>query len=547
MVSIIKDIKKYIKKYKVSFTLYCCFSFIFWIISTITPLILGKYIDNILKLKSIQVIYKFCIIMICIYALKIIINFINKMIRAELETKCVFDLRYDVINHVKKLPITYFKGYNSAYQNQQIADDCNAIMRFTLGNLIDVILNAVVFIFAIITLIKINVKVTIFFLFLVLIYTLVYIFFKKPLFNTKYKLKQNRNIFFGKVNEQLSKIKFIKINSFFESSGLEIKKNFQVVLEALIKSSKVLYLYQSIDATIFSIAEIMVLFVGGLELIKGNISVGNFTIINSYFIMLITCISGFLNFGEIYQDTIVSYTRITNLTDLSIEQNGDKMLDEIKIIEVKDLTFGYDDNKIINNLNLEFKKGFVYCIQGRNGAGKSTLINIIIGLFNNCYSGQVLYNGLEISKLNLYELRKNNISITEQEPTIFDDTIINNITYGTQYSEVEENKLKLKIGEISQKLNLTDFIENAPDGLNTIISSTILNTSGGEKQKLSLVRALIKNPNVLILDEPTSALDKEATKNLVELIKLQKNDRMTIIITHSKEFNDITDEVIYIG
>lgn len=534
MIKIIKGLK-YVLKYKKQFIFFILLTLIIWAIEFVYPMLSGKFIDLILypTIKK-EIIYKFLILMLILSLSKIVFNFLLNMIRAKLESNAVFDMRFDMIEYVKRLPLLYFKDFNSSYQNDQIAGDCNEIIRFFLDNIIGICIKISTFIIALIILFKINVTLSMFLVCLLPIHVLIYIFFKKPLFNSQYKLKEVRNKFFGVISNQLANIKYIKINATFEFFSQELRDRFKVVLENILTASRTIYFFKSCNMTITSISEIILFWIGGFQVLNGNMSIGQFTIINSYFIMLLNCENYFLNLGEQYQNTLASFKRLEQILIQSKENCGNEIIDCIESIDLKQLSFFYDKNQtIINKFNYKFEKGHIYSITGRNGVGKSTLINIIIGLYTDYYSGEVYYNDKNIKNINMYHLRKNNISVVEQEPNLLTGTLLENLINAK--IDVNNPKYKPKIESIKRYIDLFDldrFVNSLPNGLNTNISSEFITISGGEKQKLSIIRALIKNPDILIFDEPTSALDKSTTIMFTELLKEYSKNKIIFLITH---------------
>lgn len=267
-------------------------------------------------------------------------------------------------------------------------------------------------------------------------------------------------------------------------------------------------------------------------------TIGDFTIITAYFNMLLTCTSYFLNLGKEYQQAMVSYSRIREILNTPKEINGSLRINSIESIHLRNIKFSYEGKQIITNFNYTFKKGKIYCILGENGCGKSTLLDLMIGLNYN-YSGMIYYNNHNIKDIDMYYVRKKVIGITEQEPSLMNTTIDENIRYGT------EDISKHDINEWCKRFELEKFIKKLPNQLESYIVENSNNISGGEKQKLSLIRTLIKNTDVIIFDEPTSALDKRGVEIFKDIITDIKYNKIIIFITHNMELLDIADEKIY--
>tara|TARA_Y100000992_G_scaffold171825_1_gene115661 strand:- start:1262 stop:2146 length:885 start_codon:yes stop_codon:yes gene_type:complete len=235
-----------------------------------------------------------------------------------------------------------------------------------------------------------------------------------------------------------------------------------------------------------------------------------------------------LNIG-IHQG-LVAAKRVLPVVDLKNEIKDDQNLPNLNIsnckINFKNINFTYNktENTILSSINIEIKGGGMTALVGHSGAGKSTIMNLI-PRFYDCDSGDILIDDQSIYKTNINSLRKN-ISLVSQETTLFDDTITNNIAYAKL--DASESEIK----KASEDSFASDFIEKLPNKYNTIIGENGVRLSGGEKQRLSIARAMLKKSPIILLDEATSSLDAE-TENKIQnaLTQLTKN-KTTIVIAH---------------
>ncbi len=535
-------VSKYLKNYKLIllfFIILCCAA---WILSLSIPYITGKFIDILVNVRTKSGIVTFIKVLAAVFVLDILISSIKSIVDARLKNSVSFDLNYSVLEHIKRLPYSYFRGINTGYLTQRIHSDSFSTVFFVIENSIGIFIS-------ISTLLSVGLytfytsrAITLLILLSLPVYVLIYILHKGPLYKKEYEYKENQNKFFSKLNEQIYKIKLIKINSWFDVLGIELKKSFTPVLKSLLDYTKIMLLYSGSSKALNYIIKIIVFVACGFQVVEGRMTVGELTAISAYFGMLVDCINYFIGFGKGYQSTLVSYNRLKEILYIELEPNGSILPESINEIEVNNLCFSHnkDGKSIFNNFNYKFKKGNIYCISGRNGIGKSTLIDLITGLIHD-YKGCILYNSTNIKELDLYSLRKKLIGITEQEPSLFNDTVANNLTYGLE--AYKEHKLT---GYLN-KLNMSDMISNLPEGLNSIIEEKANNMSGGEKQKLSIIRTLLKDSDVYIFDEPVSAMDQDSIKSLKSVFKGLKQDKIIVIISHQDSFLDISDETIEIS
>jgi subfamily B ATP-binding cassette protein MsbA len=205
-------------------------------------------------------------------------------------------------------------------------------------------------------------------------------------------------------------------------------------------------------------------------------------------------------------------------------------------IEFKNVSFAYNNKLVLKNINLNIHKGKTIALVGSSGAGKSTLSDLI-PRFHDVTTGEILIDGVNIKEFNLTHLRSL-ISIVTQEPILFNDTIYNNIILGNPSATEQQ------VTEAAKIANAYNYIIQKPNGFNTNIGDRGNKLSGGEKQRLTIARALVKNPPILILDEATSSLDTESEKLVQEAINNVMQNRTSIIIAHRLSTIKHADEII---
>ena len=221
--------------------------------------------------------------------------------------------------------------------------------------------------------------------------------------------------------------------------------------------------------------------------------------------------------------------RVYEVIDLKrkIDENinaKDLVIDKAKI-EYKDVSFAYDSEKeVLKSINLKMEGGDIVALVGHSGAGKTTIMNLI-PKFYNASSGDILIDNQSIYKVSLFSLRKN-ISLVSQDITLFDDTILSNIAYADSKASKE------KILEACKFSAAHDFVEQLPEKYDTPIGENGVRLSGGEKQRISIARAILKNAPIILLDEATSSLDADTEHKIQEAIMYLTKNKTTIIIAH---------------
>ena len=276
--------------------------------------------------------------------------------------------------------------------------------------------------------------------------------------------------------------------------------------------------------------------IAGLIYYSGKLIISNELAINNFFSFLAAMMLAYqpvrslatLNIS--INSSLSAAKRVLPIIDHKneiFEKSDDK---DLKIIEgtvdFKNVSFKYDTKKdsALNLINLKIKGGKMTSLVGYSGAGKSTILNLI-PRFYDCNSGDILIDGQSIYKSKLSSLRKN-ISLVSQDVTLFDDTIINNISYADLNASEDEVK---KVAKLSFA---DDFIQRLPDKYNTLIGENGLRLSGGEKQRISIARAMLKKSKIILLDEATSSLDAETENKIQKALSILIKDRTAVIIAH---------------
>ena len=375
-----------------------------------------------------------------------------------------------------------------------------------------------------------------------LIYTLIIIIQStlEPYINSFYENSEDmvdkRELRDNYINDILSNIRLIK------SFGTEKKELKRVNnIQSKLKEKSLIYkIIREFYDSLFTIDEVITLFICGYKTITGKMDYGELIIFQKYsgeFSLGISTLKGTLKSINQGIDEWIKFLKYYDIEQKIISKKNiiptekDKKNDGLGI-KFKNVSFSYptkNDTKIINEFNMDIKPGKTIAIVGSSGSGKTTLMNLILR-FYDVDSGEILINGINIKDINLSWLR-NNIGIVSQEPILTSGTIRENILYGV------DNYTEKKFIEICKLSNVYSFATNEkifPKKFDTIVGERGIKVSGGQKQRIAIARALMKDAKILIFDEATSALDSENEANVQEAINniINKKNITSIIIAH---------------
>ena len=324
--------------------------------------------------------------------------------------------------------------------------------------------------------------------------------------------------------------KLIKI---FQKENFETNKasgHLEQLKDKSKKISTVLVRMSPIMEVLTGIMIAILIFYSGKLIMKNEIQVNNFFSFLAAMMLAYQPVRSLSTLNMVINQGYSAASRILPIIDtvnsIRDKENSKKIEINEGRIQFKDIYFKYNSNEenVLNNINLEFKGGKMTALVGHSGSGKSTILNLI-PRFYQPKNGDITIDGQSIYETTLESLRKN-ISLVSQETTLFDDTIKNNIKYANENVSDEE------IYEAAKLSNSYDFIENLPNKFETIIGENGVRLSGGEKQRISIARAMIKKSEIILLDEATSSLDYETERKIQEALKLLVKNKTTIVIAH---------------
>lgn len=542
MIAIFRLCKKYLIERKWLLAAHIALCLLVSLSEVILPYLSGSFIDALCAANNNEFIWKYAVTFFVVGVIGGFAGYLSKRLYYIIQVRSSARLNMDAVYRVQNVTSQYVRSKDTAFLNQQINNDACDVIIFCINTLHEVPSNGLTLLLSIAVILQAQPRLGFVMILLNVLYYFIYLLLRKPLYQRSYQTSESQLRFFAKLDEQLSNVRFLQVHGisrrFVNRLGIHVENLLRKVLE----EQNVSYCFTGSNALIKIAANIFVFFMGGTAVIENRLSIGSFTILMSYFTMSMAATNYFFNFGKTVQESMVACDRLQKIFNLKEQTTGPVFLEELNEITCEDVHFGYIGEEIFNGLNLHFQKGKKYALVGENGAGKSTLIQLLLGIYVDEYQGKIAYNGIPIEKLDMPRIRDQLIGVSEQEPNLLPETILFNLTLDDN-SGFPQKDFEILCG----MLDLNGLISNLPSGLDTLIAEGTCNLSGGEKQKLSILRALLKKPKLLILDEPTSALDRQSRWNLCEFLRCNSADKIVIISTHDAELLKICDEVITIA
>ena len=324
--------------------------------------------------------------------------------------------------------------------------------------------------------------------------------------------------------------KLIKI---FQKEKYEKERADQYLSQLKDKNQKIQTVFVRMSPIMETLTGIMIailIFYSGILISRGELDINNFFSFLAAMMLAYQPVRSLSTLHMVLNQGVSAASRILPIIDQEnqIKDSPDAKSLEVKSSEIKfnNLNFSYEleEGKTLESINLEFKGGKMTSLVGHSGSRKSTIMNLI-PRFYDCQSGDITIDGQSVYGITIKSLR-NEISMVSQETTLFDDTIKNNIKYAKQDATDEE------VFEVAKLSFCEEFIKNLPNKYETLIGENGVRLSGGEKQRLSIARAMMKKSSIILLDEATSSLDTETESKIQEALKTLTKDKTTIVIAH---------------
>lgn len=499
--------------------------------SLATPYFLKIIIDEIFPHKTYYDLIKILTILVLIYILRISISIISDILYTKISKNVISDMRVDVFSKILKRNLNFFRENKSGEIIFLLTNDIGNIQNIISTQLLGFINNLFTVIGVLFMLFTLNIKLT----WISLIVIPIIIINLKLFIPYVRKTFQEIQVEESRIYDYLMNcINNIRVILSYGTAGFEnfrVRKMHEKLVKVSIKASSYNSFSNNITTFFIAIGPIIVLFVGGKMVFQTELTIGSLIAFIQYLNRIYNPVISLSNSYNDFEKAKVSMERIykhissENIIAQQVPLRKNDQLDFISInkIEFKDVSFVYGKKIILENLNLNFEKGKIYGIFGESGSGKSSLVNLLCKL-EKPNNGDILCN--ENINIESFDNWQHHIALIERENQLFNDTIEKNISYGISTSET------ICLDEIILDAELTNVINEKKEGLQTYISNFSTVISDGQKQRVSIARALLKKPSIIIFDEATSALDINLEKKIFETLRKKYTNSIIIIVTH---------------
>ncbi len=498
-------------------------------LTLINPYLTKLVIDKAYGNKDIRLFFILAIIGGSIFVFNVLIDSLNGYLSQCLSRRVHFDMTKDLFRHLESLPLSFFNNKSTGDHIYSVSSDVGSVSSFVSSAVPYAIMLFPRLLFILVIVFYLNWKLALFAILMVPISYIHPYFFGKWLQEITRRIMERSQRVFRELHEAFSHIHLVKI---FGREDYEIKKFEEELSERMDFESKAARLSSISDfsgSVLNKVIGGIIALYGGYQLISGAMSLGSLTAIMIY----VTQLMGLVNSaGEFYKNIAVnsvSRRRLAEILDINPEIKNSESAVNYNILHGKigfnGVWFGYEKDKFIaKDISLSIGPASKIALVGPSGCGKTTLLNLILRLYEP-ENGSIFIDGLNIKDIKLESLKKQ-IGMVLQEPFLWDDTVANNILYGAEAADEEEIINAARVAEAHA------FIMNLPKQYDSIVGEMACKISEGQKQRIAIARAVIKNPKILILDEAMSSLDSETEDKILDNIRREFSGSTLIAVSH---------------
>lgn len=541
-----KRLISYLRPWKWGVLLSILMAIVSVVLNIVSPKILGQATTDIYDgiLKGVQQmklglhitkypidfnhVGQICLIVVALYILSGLFSFGQQVLMTWISQKVVYNLRQDFKEKMGRLQIKYYDQHSNGDLMSRMVNDMDNISGTLQQGLIQIVTSIITFVGVLGMMLSISWKLT-----LVACITLplsaIVIALVAP---TAQRLFAHQQATLGKLNDQVEEIYagHTIVRTFNKETDEEDKfaENNQRYYQAAWKAQFFSILMYPLMAFVRNLGYLMVAIVGTIEVAHGQITLGNVQAFLQYTNQFSQPITQIANLSSTIQQTIASAERIFTVLDEAEMDN--QLLDTTVLpapqpkIEFKDVAFSYGDEPLIEDFNLSAEKDHMVAIVGPTGAGKTTIINLL-ERFYDVDAGHIYLDGQDTRSMTRQEVRQR-ISMVLQDTWLFTGTIFDNIKYGREDATEEE------VYEAARQAHADSFIRQLPEGYQTVLDETASNISQGQRQLLTIARAFLANPEVLILDEATSSVDTRTETLIQNAMNDIQQHRTSFVVAH---------------
>ena len=512
--------------------------------SLVFPWAIKIIIDDVVINKKSFLLNALCGGLVLIFFVKFYFGYIYEYLIAVVGENVVCDLRGKLYRHLQKLSVPYVDDTSTGEIISRIVGDTESIQTFLSSGIIDFIYSFFSMFFILAVLCVMDWRLTLVSLVFLPVFGITFLKFTPRLREKHRVVREKYGELTGRLSEVFGAMRIVAgfVRERYESHKFSLKQ--KEIVKTSIESQKLEILLWMGSELVSSLGLVTLVWFGARAVFSGRITIGVLMAFYSYLGMLFVPLVRMISVNNYYQEAVASMERVSDILtkEPSIKEVTHPVaLDRIKgDVRFRRVGFSYDGTKkALSEIDFDIKASEVVALVGKSGAGKTTLINLLLRFYDPV-EGEILIDGYPLKDVQLKSYRSN-ISMVFQDDYIFDTSIKSNILYGRPGASMDD------VVRVAEAAGAHQFITGLTDGYNTEVVEKGIKLSYGQRQRISIARAILRDSAILVLDEATSCVDSETERRIIErAYKRLVNGRTTFIIAHRLSAITYADRILFI-
>ncbi|MEO8285070.1 MAG: ABC transporter ATP-binding protein [Chloroflexota bacterium] len=509
-------------------------------LSLAQPYLIGSAIDSITRQKPQQDVVNIALLIILFAAIQGVGEFFSRYTINSVSRKVEYELRNDFFAHLQTMQQSFFQDIHTGDVMARATNDMSAVRNALGPGLSNGVRTLLMFVVAAALMITINLKLALVLIFFMPLVSVAFVIIGRRMHQRFESVQAQFGHLSTYAQENFSGIRVVKAYAQEEFEAEYFAKESQDYFHRSLKYQRLNQLLWPMMAFVLGLASVAILFVGSIEVIDKNITLGQFVQFNGYLVMLAWPMIALGWVVSLYQQGAASMHRIREFMSQHAriaDNENTKAVEKIDgDIRFDHVTLRYDKKKVLDDVSFHAPTGSTLAIVGATGAGKTSIVNLITRVYE-AQEGHVMVDGIDVRQLPLALLRRN-IGYVPQDTFLFSTSLADNVAFGV------ENPDPVMIGRAVETARLSNDLDQFPEGINTVIGERGVTLSGGQKQRTALSRAIMRDPRILILDDSLSSIDTQTQAEILAGLRTVLKDRTSIIISQRISTVKDADQII---
>ncbi len=491
------------------------------------PLITRYLIDHVILGRQLGQLALVVILLAAVKGFSMLGGLLQNLYFTRFQQDALLDLQSDLVNHTLRLPKTFFDEQQTGYLMSRLGSDVHGLSWFFSGTLVYLASNLFRFVGGVIFLFYLEWRLALATLILLPVMVVAVRFFAARLRSLSMHSMERQGRFWERIQEALSASTLIKSFSAETREGERVADELKQVRQISFESTAVNALANIIIGVMPDLGRAVTLVVGAYWIIQGNWTLGSLLAFQSYLGYVFGPASSLADANIQLQSALASLKRVSALYDIVPEESETgREVDHLEgSVEYRKVCFSYNKREqVLQDISFNIKPGEHVAVVGPSGVGKTTLISLLLRFYKPT-TGEIFMDGRPVEEFKLDSLRRR-IGYVSQSAFVLSGTILDNLRYGSQEASLEQVERAARVADIHE------FIAGLPHGYLTEVNERGVNFSEGQKQRLSIARALVKNPDILILDEPTASVDSITEESIFDSLPAVVKNKTLFVVAH---------------